>query len=151
MERLTTIWPNQCGPYSYNTLDSVAIEECPKLVTIFPNHMIGRISLLVRLKDVNCESVIEIFDIQDTIQSNVATEKETCLRYVHVANLPNLKSIWNRDPKGILSFKYLEKVRVSRCPNFKNLIPAFMANKLENIESLTAKDCDDVEEIICRK
>ena len=132
-------------------LDSVAIEECPKLVTIFPNHMIERISLLVRLKVVNCESVKEIFDIKDIKQPNVATEKETCLRFVHVASLPNLKDIWNRDPEGILSFKYLEKVWVSKCPNLKNLIPAFMANKLENIESLTVRDCDDIEEIVCRE
>ena len=149
MERLTTIWHRQGGPDSYSMLDSVIIEECPKFITIFPDHMIGRISLLVRLKVVNCQSVQEIFDIKDNPQLNIA-EKETCLRFVHIEALPNLKHICNGDPKGILSFKYLKKVWVSKCPNLKNLIPIFTVNDLEYSESLTIEDCNSIEEIICR-
>ncbi|KAK3200587.1 hypothetical protein Dsin_024002 [Dipteronia sinensis] len=97
-------------------------------------------------------SIEEIFDIQGTNpeekRSTVAT---THLRNLYIKNLPSIKRIWNKDPRGMLSFGNLLKIQVLECHDLKNLFPASVARSLSKLEYLSVCDCIVLKEIVAEE
>ena len=77
-------------------------------------------------------------------------EATTQLREFFVDHMSNLKHIWNEDPKGMLSYRKLQKVTVFLCPNLENLFPASVARSLLNLVSLDVSECGLLKEIIAK-
>ncbi|KAI4353813.1 hypothetical protein L6164_002739 [Bauhinia variegata] len=151
MRNLTEIWHkvgNDVGSDSYCNLESVVIEKCRKLVTVFPPYMAGMLKSIDSLMVDGSDSVETLFDIANIIDLPTDGEKDICLRKVSIWSLPNLKHIWNRDPEGILNFQKLQDVMVSRCHNIKNLFPFSVARGLNQLESLRIYSCDGIEHIM---
>ncbi|KAI4353808.1 hypothetical protein L6164_002734 [Bauhinia variegata] len=149
MSNLTEIWHkprNQVGSDSYRNLESVDIEFCNKLVTVFPHHMVAMLKKLESLVVAWSYSVEVIFDIGNNPPTDPA--KDTCLRKLQLTFLLNLKHVWSSDPEGILNFKSLQDVMVYGCDKINNLFPFSVANGLKQLESLSILNCGGMEQIV---
>ncbi|XP_054780681.1 probable disease resistance protein At4g27220 isoform X2 [Prosopis cineraria] len=148
MEELKTVWHAQAGMESFVSLESVIIEDCHKLVAIFPPYMVGRFHNLDVLEVNNCKLVEEIFNFQSTPETGGGNE--TNLRVVTLQSLPKLKHVWSKDPQGLLNFKILQHVVVYHCPSLENLFPFSVASDLMKLESVRIWYCDGMKEIVAR-
>ncbi|KAI4353829.1 hypothetical protein L6164_002754 [Bauhinia variegata] len=149
MINLTEIWhkpDNQVGSDSYCHLESVHIDDCHKLVTVFPRHMVGMLKKLETLVVGDSSSVEVIFYIGNNPPTDSA--KDTCLRKLQIWDLQNLEHVWSSDPEGILNFKSLQDVHVSFCHKINNLFPLSVAKGLKQLESLAIRYCDGMEQIV---
>ncbi|KAI9071345.1 hypothetical protein K1719_046690 [Acacia pycnantha] len=126
MEELETVWYDQASLQSFCSLDYVIVKDCNKLVTIFPNYMVGRFSSLGRLEVMNCKLAEKIFDLEDS--KEIGDKKETNLWNLRIEMMPKLKHIWSMDRKIILCFKNLQIVQVMGCPDIENVFPISVAN-----------------------
>ncbi|KAL5768390.1 hypothetical protein ACOSP7_014942 [Xanthoceras sorbifolium] len=145
--KLKIIWYKQLPETSFCKLKSVKVEGCHKLLTIFQSSTLERVPRLKSLTVSNCDSLEEIFDLRGVNfeESHSATVFQ--LRELHFNGLPKLKLIWSKDPRGMLSFKKLCKVKVSDCQSLKSLFPASIATSLLQLEELDVDNCG-VEEIV---
>ncbi|KAK2637735.1 hypothetical protein Ddye_025530 [Dipteronia dyeriana] len=62
-----------------------------------------------------------------------------------------MKHIWNKDPRGMLSFENLQKIQVLECHNLKHLLPASVARSLSKLEYLSVFDCSVLKEIVAEE
>ena len=148
MNSLDAIWdPQKVRVNPFRHLNSMTIEFCEKIDTIFPQYMMGCFNHLEKLKIFECGLVKQIFDLNVTPQNNEA-ETETNLRFVYIAYIPNLKHIWNWDPEGILSFKNLQRIEVFDYNNLENLFPLSFAKGLEKLDYLHITGCLELQEIV---
>ncbi|TXG59161.1 hypothetical protein EZV62_016990 [Acer yangbiense] len=150
MDNLESIWHSQFLGDSFNNLKSVEVNDCQELMTIFPSRICERLLRLESLTVKSCGSVIEIFDLRGiNLKEKHSIKTTPQLRELYVDHMTNLKHIWNEDPKGMLSYRKLEKVTIFLCPNLEYLFPASAAKSLLNLDSLEVSDCG-VEEIIAK-
>ncbi|XP_054780689.1 uncharacterized protein LOC129288216 [Prosopis cineraria] len=148
MKNLKSIWHGHASLHSFCCLESLIIKDCAKLVTIFPQYMVGKFHNLGSMEVINCELVNEVFDLQST--SQISGRNETNLRNLHLENLPKLKHVWSRDPQGILNFKNFQDVSFISCPGLENLFPFSVAINLMKLESIEIRDCVGMKEIVTR-
>ncbi|KAI5419582.1 60s acidic ribosomal protein P2 [Lathyrus oleraceus] len=146
LNKLTDIWQVEVGVDSFSSLISVQIEGCKQLNKVFPSHMTGWFGSLDSLKVIDCMSVEVIFEIKD-FQPDVSM-KVTNLQLILVDQLPNLKKVWDRDPKGILCFKNLRVIEATRCNKLSYLLPASVAKDLKRLAGILVNLCDGMEEIV---
>ncbi|TXG65879.1 hypothetical protein EZV62_007154 [Acer yangbiense] len=83
-------------------------------------------------------------------------EKRSTIATTHLRNLsikysPTIKSIWNKDPRGMLSFENLLNIQVLECQDLKNLFPASVARSLSKLEYLSICDCSVLKEIVAKE
>lgn len=76
MEELETLWYDKISLQSFCNLDYVIIKDCNKLVTIFPNYMVGRFSSLGRLEVMNCK-LVERYLILKIQNKEMARKRQT--------------------------------------------------------------------------
>nr|KYP31688.1 Disease resistance protein At4g27190 family [Cajanus cajan] len=148
MEMLTDIWQAEMSVDSFCSLISVHIEECEKLDKIFPSHMEGWYTSLEKLKVVNCQSVKVIFEIKDSQQRDASGGIDTNLQSIFVDELPKLKQVWSKDPRGILNFKELQSIDVSSCYKLRSVFPTSMAKDVQKIAYMSVSSCWIMMEII---
>lgn len=145
---LENIWPTECSPDSFPKLKSMDVETCNKLVTAFPSHMAGRFCTLEILKVFNCNSMVHIFDLSGVEKTSIGDELETQLKVLQITYVSSLKHIWNGDPQGMLSFKRLNSVMVTRCSTLEYIFPVSVAKGLQELNSLSISDDRQVEKIV---
>ncbi|XP_029130557.1 uncharacterized protein LOC109815153 isoform X3 [Cajanus cajan] len=151
MKMLTNIWQIEVSVDSFSSLVSVHIEDCEKLDKIFPSHMEGWFESLDNLKVVDCKSVEVIFEINDSYQVDESGGIDTNLQLILINDLPNLKHVWSRDPRGILNFKKLRSIEVSYCNKLRNVLPASVAKDVRKLESISVQSCMGMMEIVAYK
>ncbi|KAG8661250.1 uncharacterized protein LOC110607877 [Manihot esculenta] len=148
MDYLNMLWHNQLHSDSFCKIKALTVEHCKELLKIFPSMLLRRFQNLEDLIIGNCDSLEEVFDLQEIIKL-----KETVtiqLRTLDIRNLPNLKHVWNKDPMGLVLFDNLSSVVVLDCPNLKAIFPATIAKNLLQLETLYVESCGGVEEIVAR-
>ncbi|EEF49757.1 phosphoprotein phosphatase, putative [Ricinus communis] len=118
---------------------------------IFSSNMLLRLQNLDNLVIKNCSSLEEVFDLRELIkvEEQLVTEASQ-LETLEIHNLPNLKHVWNEDPKGIISFEKLSSVEVWECPCLKSIFPTSVAKHLPQLEALNVDGCG-VEEIVSKE
>ncbi|GKV26375.1 hypothetical protein SLEP1_g35695 [Rubroshorea leprosula] len=142
---LRIIWHNQLPANSYCKLKSLHIGSCDKLSTIFSSDVPKRLcASLERLHVYRCCGVEQIFEIGEVKVDGVT---HTQLGHVHLCNLPRLKHVCTRDPRGILTFQKLQSVKAHGCPNLQNLFQTSMAMELQQLERLELERCG-IEEVV---
>ncbi|XP_047177850.1 uncharacterized protein LOC124844879 isoform X2 [Vigna umbellata] len=146
MEKLNSIWQPHIGLHSFNSLDSLIIRECHKLVTIFPSFMGQKFQSLQSLTITNCKLVENIFDFEMIPQTSDINE--TQLHKIVLQNLSNLVSIWKDDTCQILKYNNLQSITVAGSPNLNYLFPVSITKDLENLESLDVRNCRAMKEIV---
>lgn len=147
IRRLKKLW-GKFPLYSFGKLDALIIEGCNKLENVIPSYVVGRLQSLRNLKVTNCKSMKEIFDLRGCERRD--TEDMHNLQNVHVEALPNLKHVWNKDPKGILNFKKLKNIWVKECVNLIYIFPVSIAMGLEKLEYLEVLNCHKLKEIVSK-
>ncbi|KAF2318302.1 hypothetical protein GH714_004699 [Hevea brasiliensis] len=70
------------------------------------------------------------------------------LEELHLIDLPKLRCLWNKDPRGILDFKNLRLLKVHNCSSLGNIFTLPMALELVKLECIEIKRCSSLEEII---
>ncbi|KAL2347779.1 hypothetical protein Fmac_001779 [Flemingia macrophylla] len=147
MSSLIEIWPVELSADSFSGLVFVYIERCERLDKIFPCHLEGWFATLDKLTVIDCISVKVIFEIQDSQQIDAYDGIDTNLQFIVVDKLPNLKQVWSINPEGILNFKKLKSIVLSKCGKLLNVFPASMAKELQKLQLIDIGRCDAMVEI----
>ncbi|GKV26374.1 hypothetical protein SLEP1_g35694 [Rubroshorea leprosula] len=92
-------------------------------------------------------SLEEIFELGEVNIEESHGVLDTLLRELTIKNLPRLKHVWTKDPRGILSFRNLQSVTASGCPNLQNMFPASVAMEFQQLEKLRLFNCG-IEEVV---
>ncbi|XP_039685413.1 uncharacterized protein [Medicago truncatula] len=141
MDSLKTIWH-----YQFETSKMLEVNNCKKIVVVFPSSMQTTYNELEKLEVTNCDSVEEIFEL--TFNENNSEEVTTHLKEVTIDGLWNLKKIWSGDPEGILSFQNLINVQVVNCESLEYLLPFSVATRCSHLKELGIKWCGNMKLIV---
>ncbi|MED6133978.1 hypothetical protein PIB30_033205 [Stylosanthes scabra] len=101
-----------------------------------------------RLEVQKCRSVKTIFDVKCITKDKPLLPIKFSLKELVLEKLPNLESIWNEDPDGILNFQLLQQVRVDTCKSLTSLFPKSAAKDVDKLENLELKHCESLVEIV---
>ncbi|XP_027905952.1 uncharacterized protein LOC114165560 [Vigna unguiculata] len=145
MKSLSKIWNPKLPSDSFSKLDTLIIEECHKLENAM-ERIFGR---LCNLRVTNCRSMQAIFNICEKV-GDVANN----LQDVHLETLPKLKLVWkmnNEDQVGIPKFNNLKRILAKDCDNLEYIFPFYVANSLDNLESLVVCGCYGLNEIVAER
>jgi len=113
--------------------------------------MEGWFESLINLEVLYCDSVKEIFEINDSQERDASGGIETNLQVILLKYLPKLKQLWSKDPNGILNFKNLLTIDVCECGELRNLFPASMIKDVSKLECMSAWNCEKMVEIVASK
>ncbi|KAF2318286.1 hypothetical protein GH714_004535 [Hevea brasiliensis] len=89
-----------------------------------------------------------IFDLEGMNAVEGHDELVLWLQELHLIDLPKLRRLWNKDPRGILDFKNLRLLKVHNCSSLGNIFTLPMALELVKLECIEIKRCSSLEEII---
>ncbi|OMO88638.1 Disease resistance protein [Corchorus olitorius] len=149
--RMKKIWNNQLSVNSFCKLTDMSIKYCQALATIFPCDMWSTFQRLQALRVCGCDSLEEIFDLRSLGSDMEETQVlATQFRELHIHDLPKLKQIWSKDPRGILTFEKLDVVQVLGCGSLEKVFPASVARALSQLKDLDINDCG-VKEIVSKE
>ncbi|KEH41496.1 disease resistance protein (CC-NBS-LRR class) family protein [Medicago truncatula] len=144
MDSLKTIWHRQ-----FETSKMLEVNNCKKIVVVFPSSMQNTYNELEKLEVRNCALVEEIFELN--LNENNSEEVMTQLKEVTLSGLFKLKKIWSGDPQGILSFQNLINVEVLYCPILEYLLPLSVATRCSHLKELSIKSCGNMKEIVAEE
>ncbi|KAI9112198.1 hypothetical protein K1719_016721 [Acacia pycnantha] len=116
----------------------------PKLETV----VISNMKRMETLKVSDCGLVKEIFKLPT---NEINSEEETQLKKLHLLRLPKLKRIWSsKEVQGNFRFHNLQDVHVQDCEYLEYLFPFSIALDLHQLEELTVRSCDRMNEIVAK-
>ncbi|KAH7533856.1 hypothetical protein FEM48_Zijuj04G0176100 [Ziziphus jujuba var. spinosa] len=144
------IWSDQPTEDSFCKLEDVEFTNCRRLTSIFPSGMLRRLCSLTTLRVWKCNMVEEIFEIPISGVQEASKYTHTQLSNLHLYKLANMKHVWSKDPRGILTCPNIQKVNIYECPNLQNVFPYSVAKGLLNLEILCIIDCG-IKEIVARE
>ncbi|XP_058724261.1 uncharacterized protein LOC131595803 [Vicia villosa] len=141
MDNLKTIWHHQ-----FESLKSLEVNNCEKIVVVFPSSIQTTYNKLEILKVTNCAFVEEIFELTFNCVEGTSNLKE-----VNIDGLPKLKKIWSKDPQRILSFQNLTNVQLIDCEILEYLLPFSVATCCSHLKELVIKQCSCMKEIVAEE
>ncbi|XLR53173.1 hypothetical protein HN51_021399 [Arachis hypogaea] len=141
---------------SFEKLETMAIDECDKLLHVFTSNVVGIFQQVSNLSVTNCKSMKAIFDPAAWENKPAASKNATTkLQDVHFESLPKLEHMFNMKKKqleGILKLNNLHKIWVQDCKRLENIFSAPVAKTLENnLEELVVSDCSQLRQIVAKK
>ena len=92
--------------------------------------MLSRFQSLESLVVDDCGLLEEMFELQGQEVTETCAVVVTQLKKLFMHCLPNLKHVWNKDPKGTFSFQNLQEIEAVECQSLKNLFPTSVARCL---------------------
>ena len=147
---LKNIWLDQHLGRRFNNVEAVTVDECEIFTKAISSNLLQSLNRLTKLEVKGCASVVEVFDLEglslSTDQGHVGLLprlNELCL-----IDLPMLRHLWNKDPKGILELKNLKSVEVDNCSSLKYLFTQTEATCLVQLQEVKLKNCYMMEGII---
>ncbi|MED6217388.1 hypothetical protein PIB30_017234 [Stylosanthes scabra] len=145
MSRLRKIWNLNVPAGLFGKVDTLVIEKCNQLVSVFHHDMEGIFQGLSSLTVTNCDSMENIFDL--TAGKN-RYASETILRDIHLESLPKLQSILRGTTT--LQLKSLQNITVHYCGNLENIFPfpIVAERQLVKLQCLVVSDCSELKEIV---
>jgi len=150
MKNLEKIWNSKLSSNSFRRLDTLIIEECDKLVFIFPCYVGRMFQSLCNLRVTNCKSLKALFNLDDKKRHS---REVTNLKDIYLETLPKLEHVWNwgKDQNGILELKSLQKLWVCDCQSLENIFPVSVARRFHSLENLVIWDCCQLREIVAKR
>ena len=145
MSNLKIIWHDKFAPGSFTKLQSMTVQFCEDLMKIFQVNMLSRFQSLESLVVDDCGSLEEMFELQG--QEVMETRALTQLKKLFMRRLPNLKRVWNKDPRRTFSLQNLQEIEVVECESLRNLFPTSVAKSLQQLVNLRICRCG-IEEVI---
>ncbi|XP_020972032.1 uncharacterized protein LOC107626019 isoform X2 [Arachis ipaensis] len=132
----------------FGNLESLVVYQCEFLSEVIPLHLLPFLNNMRKLEVQKCSSVKTIFDVKCITKDKTLPPIKFSLKELVLEKLPNLDSIWNEDPDGILNLQVVEQVRVDTCKSLTSLFPKSVAKDLVSLENLELKHCESLVEII---
>jgi hypothetical protein len=150
MKSLLEIWNFELPSNSFEKLDTLIIEECDKLVNVFPCYVEGMFRSLCNLRVTNCKSMKLVFELDDKKRNDVDV---TNMQDVYLETLPKLEHVWkwSKGRVGILELKSLQKMYVHDCYRLENIFPVSVARLFPSLEYLAIRDCFELREIVPKR
>jgi len=116
---------------------------------VIPYHVLP---YLKNLKELNVHSSDAVQVIFDSDETEVETKGIIFgLEKLTLKHLSNLKCVWKKKLKGIVSFSNLEEVNVDGCGSLVTLFPLSIAKNLKKLETFDIEECEKMEEIVGRE
>ncbi|KAL6324299.1 hypothetical protein AAG906_007421 [Vitis piasezkii] len=130
LDNVIAMWHNQLPLESCCNFKSLEISKCNKALNVFPSNILKGLQSLkyVEIHDLNCEEIHEIATIP--------------LEELTLERLNSLKSVWNKDPQGLVSFQNLLFLKVLGCPCLKYLFQLRNVFIIPKLTSLTLEGLD---------
>ncbi|QHO54579.1 hypothetical protein HN873_005831 [Arachis hypogaea] len=132
----------------FGNLESLIVHQCEFLSEVIPLHLLPFLNNMRILEVQKCSSVKTIFDVKCITKDKTLLPIKFSLEELVLEKLPNLDSIWNEDPDGVLDFQLIQQVRVDTCKSLTSLFPKSVAKDLVNLKNLELKHCKSLVEII---
>jgi len=125
------------------------VNNCKKIVVVFPSSSQKTYNELEKLEVRNCALVEEIFEL--TLNENNNEEDTSHLKEVTLNGLWELKKIWSGDPEGIISFQNLINVQLDGCRSLEYLLPFSVATRCSHLKELRINSCANMKEIVAEE
>ncbi|XP_057741971.1 uncharacterized protein LOC130960563 [Arachis stenosperma] len=132
----------------FSNLESLVVHQCDFLSEILPANLLPFLNNMRKLEVQKCSSVKTIFDVKCITKDKTLLPIKFALEELVLEKLPNLDSIWNEDPDGILDFQLIQQVHVDTCKSLTSLFPKSVGKDLVNLKNLELKHCKSLVEII---
>ncbi|KAL6311687.1 hypothetical protein AAG906_019035 [Vitis piasezkii] len=150
LDYVIAIWHNQLPLESWCKLKSLDLIWCRKLLNVFPSNILKGFQSLEYVSIYDCDSIEEIFYLGGVNSKEIHDIATIPLEELTLERLNGLKSIWNKDPQGLVSFQNLQSLKVVGCPCLKYIFPITVAEGLVQLKFLGIKYCG-VEEIVANE
>ncbi|KAI3410893.1 Acyl carrier protein [Psidium guajava] len=105
LPNLENLWSEE-PPLELSNLQSLELEECVSLSKVFNCRLLANSHKLHTLTIEDCVSVQEVFDLERP-SANGNVETLSVLTTLELRFLPSLRNIWNKNPRGIVTFHRL--------------------------------------------
>lgn len=129
MEKLKQIWgceiTSREDDFIISMLKQIEVEECDRLVNLFPCNPLPLLNHLEELKVKNCGSIQVLFNI-DLRNAGNTNEVRSSLRSIRVERLGELREMWrikgaNNSRLLIRGFQAVENIHIHGCTRFRNV------------------------------
>ncbi|KAH1199679.1 putative disease resistance protein [Glycine max] len=130
----------------FGSLKKLEFDGAIKREIVIPSDVLPYLKTLQELNVHSSDAAQVIFDIDDTDTNTKGMVLP--LKKLILKDLSNLKCVWNKTPRGILSFPNLQLVFVTKCRSLATLFPLSLAKNLVNLQTLTVWRCDKLVEIV---
>ncbi|XP_057990604.1 uncharacterized protein LOC131172985 [Hevea brasiliensis] len=146
MSNLERIWHNQLAGGSFCMLNSMIVEDCENLHTLFPSNDLRRFQKLERLDLTSCDSLEEIYQLPEFNAEDESFAIDLNLRFMKIRYLKNLKNLFLASVAQNLLL--LEKLSVYSC-GVKAIVakaegakaaPSFVFSKLLSLDLTNLQD-----------
>ncbi|KAF2294551.1 hypothetical protein GH714_012503 [Hevea brasiliensis] len=132
----------------FHNVQSLTVDQCAISDIPVPANLLQFLNKLEKLQVQYCDSAEIVFDLEGLSVDDGHTELLPQLSKLHLANLPMLRHLWNKDPLGILEFNNLRLLHVENCNSLKNIFTWSTALCLMQLEEIKLSNCNTIEEII---
>ncbi|XP_048135721.1 uncharacterized protein LOC125315313 [Rhodamnia argentea] len=145
MHNIEMIWDNQAAADSFHNVKSLVVLGCDKLVNIVPSCIVGRLRNMESLDVYYCGSLEVVFELQslNPLDGNPGVRSQ--LKKLVLHELPQLKSVWDKELHHQVKLQCLHSVTVSNCKSLTSLCPASVATDLIQLEELEISACGIIE------
>ncbi|XLS82899.1 hypothetical protein HN51_048730 [Arachis hypogaea] len=132
----------------FSNLESLVVHQCDFLSEVIPANLLPFLNNMRKLEVQKCSFVKTIFDVKCITKDRTLLPIKFLLKELVLEKLPNLDSIWNEDPGGVLQFQRIQQVRVDTCKSLTSLFPKSIGKDLVNLKTLELKHCKSLVEIM---
>ncbi|KAA8524613.1 hypothetical protein F0562_011036 [Nyssa sinensis] len=135
----------------FPVLEKLHLTHCNNVTIVFSANSLQRLQNLGKFGVRNCKKMRVVFDLEGLNVGKQQVEVQFPLRELQLTKLPTLNCIWNKDPKGIVSFRSLNKVIIQKCGLLRSLFTSSVARTLEQLQLLVIISCTLMEEIVAKE
>ncbi|XP_050274603.1 probable disease resistance protein At4g27220 [Quercus robur] len=158
-EKLTSVFSlTKFGCFSQ--LQEIKIEDCKVMFAIFSKERKHEIQVnhdirtdiidFTQLRSLYLQNLPNLVGFHPDADSQLLFNEKVAfsnLEEIYIKGIDNLKMLWHNHQLVPDSFCKIKKLHVGSCKNLMNIFPPNMLRKLRNLEELTIKDCNSVEEV----
>ncbi|KAG4937123.1 hypothetical protein JHK85_052042 [Glycine max] len=130
----------------FGSLKKLEFDGAIKREIVIPSHVLPYLKTLQELNVHSSDAAQVIFDIDDTDANTKGMLLP--LKKLTLESLSNLKCVWSKTPRGILSFPNLQLVFVTKCRSLATLFPLSLARNFEKLTRLVVERCEKLLEIV---
>ncbi|KAK2986559.1 hypothetical protein RJ640_022437 [Escallonia rubra] len=132
---------------SFCNLRRVIISECEVSTLVSPNWLVS-LQNLQELDVRSCDEARELFDLRGLNAREQHGWLLSRISTLEVYTLPKLRSLWNKDPRGILDLRSLTEIKIVQCDLLKMFFSCSVVRTLEHLRVLVVKSCPMMETIV---
>ncbi|KAI4354265.1 hypothetical protein L6164_003144 [Bauhinia variegata] len=124
---LKQIWHTQLPNGAFCKLKTLTLSNCEWSSKVLQWNVLKCLVGLKNLKVESCKSVEVVFDLEGA--KDEERDYVLAMSTLTLTSLPNLKHIWNKDPRGILDFPQLTRLKLADVPKLGyNLVEKAIPN-----------------------